>query len=89
MIIELMDCTNVLLDEIANKQFKQRDIAMTYALSLQSNDPTDYKKVNRAIIDRWSKSGLNRIKEMAWSGKCFLACNQPLNSEREKVGSNR
>lgn len=67
MIIELMDCTNVLLDEISNKKFRQKDIAITYRLSLMSSDPTDYKKVNRAIIDRWSISGLTRIKEMAWA----------------------
>ena len=81
MIIELMDCTNVLLDEIADKQFKQKDIAMTYALSLQSSDTTNYKKVNKAIIDRWSAYGLNRIKEMAWSGKCFSACNKSLDDD--------
>ena len=71
MLIELMDCTNVLLGEIADKKFKQRHIAMTYALSLRSSEEVDYKTVNRAIIDRWSISGLERIKEMAWSGKCF------------------
>ena len=68
---ELMDCTNVLLNEISDKGFKQKHIAMTYALSLRSSYPTDYKIVNRAIIDRWSISGLERIKNMAWSGKCF------------------
>ena len=71
MIIELMDTTNVLLDEIKDKRFNQKSIAMTYHLALRSSDKTDFKKVNRAIIDRWSVSGLNRIKEMAWSGKCF------------------
>ena len=71
MQTELMDCTNVLLREIEDKRFKQRDIAQTYALSLRSSFETDYKKVNCAIIDRWSVSGLIRIKEMAWSGKCF------------------
>ena len=70
-MLELTDCTNVLLDEIADKKFKQKNIAKTYALSLQSSYPTDYARVNRAIIDRWSVSGLNRIKNMAWSGGCF------------------
>jgi len=71
MIIELTDCTNVLLDEIKDKRFKQKDIAKTYALALRSSFQTDYKKVNQAIIDRWSVSGLIRIKELAWSGECF------------------
>ncbi len=66
--IELMNCTNVLLDEILNKKFKQKDIALTYRLSIMSSDPTDYFKVNQAIIERWSVSGLTRIKEMAWAG---------------------
>ena len=71
MIIELFDCTNTLLREILMDEAKQRDIAMTYALALRSSDPTNWKVVNKAIIDRWSKSGLDRIKNMAWSGKCF------------------
>jgi hypothetical protein len=29
----------------------------------------DWKKVNEAIIDRWSISGLQYIKQKAWSGK--------------------
>ena len=71
MPFELDDCTNILLDEISNNKLKQRDIAQTYALSLRSSFPTNWGKVNQAIIGRWSKSGLDRIKKMAWSGKCF------------------
>ena len=66
MIIELADCTNTLLGEITDKKMKQKDIALTYRLSLMSTEPTNYKKVNRAIIERWSVAGLVRIKEMAW-----------------------
>jgi len=33
---------------------------------LRSSDQTDWKAVNEAIIQRWSKSGLNYIKERAW-----------------------
>lgn len=71
MRIELANCTKTLLGEIADKGFKQKSVAMTYALVLRSDEPTDWKIVNRAIIDRWSVSGLNRIKKVAWSGKCF------------------
>ena len=67
MHIELADCTNVILNEIADKRFKQKDIADTYGLSLISSEYTDYKTVNRAIVDRWSVSGLDRIKKMAWA----------------------
>jgi len=71
MRIELICCTRVLLDEIANKAVKRRDIAQTYAFALCSSEETDWPKVNRAIIDRWSVSGLEYIKNLAWSGKCF------------------
>jgi len=71
MKIELANCTRTLLDEIADKDFKQRSIAMTYALALQSREKVDWQIVNMAIIERWSVSGLERIKKLAWSGKCF------------------
>ncbi len=70
-MFELFDCTNVLLREIANSEARQKDIASTYGLALRSSDPTDWIAVNKAIINRWSLSGLKRIKDMVWSGKCF------------------
>ncbi len=48
----------------------QRDIAQTYALGLRSSAKTDWAKVNALILARWPK-GLERIKKMAHSGKCF------------------
>lgn len=63
--IELADCTNVLLDEIAMQEAKRKDIALTYRLAMQSSEDVDWAKVNRAIIDRWSFSALKYIKEMA------------------------
>lgn len=70
---ELMDCENVLLREIACKQSHQRDIAQTYRLAMESSEAKsmNWGNVNRAIMERWSKSGLIRIKEMAHSGRCF------------------
>jgi len=59
------------MSEIADKRLYQRDIAKTYALALRSSEETDWKKVNTAIIQRWSVSGLETIKKMAWSGSCF------------------
>ena len=67
MLMELMCCTDVLLGEIQNKELHQKDIAQTYRLALKSTEQTDWGKVNRAIIQRWSVSGLARIKNMAWS----------------------
>ena len=46
-------------------------IAKTYALAVRSTYPTDWHRVNAAIIVRWSEAGLQRIKRLAWSGRCF------------------
>ena len=71
--IELSNCEWVLLNEIGMKEVKQKSVAMTYALALHSSERgrIDWQKVNRAIIDRWSISGLAHIKKLAWSGKAF------------------
>jgi hypothetical protein len=49
----------------------QNQVAQTYAFALRSQEPTDWKRANEAILKRWSPAGLKRIKELAWSGKCF------------------
>ncbi len=71
MHIELAGCEGLLLREIADSNCKQRDIAQTYALALRSSDKPNWSIVNRAIVERWSHSGLEHIKKMAWSGSCF------------------
>ena len=71
MRMELAGCTQMLLDEIARKEFKRKDIAKTYALALRSSEQTDWARVNAAIVARWSQSALVWIKEQAWSGKAF------------------
>lgn len=48
----------------------QRQVAQTYALALRSSWPTDWVRVNAAITAKWPKA-LERIKHMAWTGKCF------------------
>ena len=69
---EIACVEDVIENEIA-QGLNQKQIAQTYALGLRSSWPTDWKRVNEAIIKRWSLSGLKRIKQMAWSGKCFPA----------------
>ena len=71
MRIELCNCQQILLDEIADKSFKRKDVSKTYALALRSSEDVDWKFVNKAIIKRWSYNALNYILELAWSGKCF------------------
>ncbi len=67
--IEITDVENTIEREI-NSGLSQRQVAQTYALALRSSYPTNWKRVNEMILKRWPK-GLNRIKQMAWSGKCF------------------
>lgn len=69
--IELANCERMLLEEIADKRMKRRDVAQTYALAMKSSETVDWAKVNAAIIARWSKSALLWVKEQAWTGKAF------------------
>jgi hypothetical protein len=66
--IELCDCENVLLREIATKGMYRKDIALTYAMALRSSEreAVDWRKVNEAIIERWSIAALRYIKDRAW-----------------------
>jgi hypothetical protein len=66
--IELADPEGMLLEEIADRRLTQADIAMTYRLALRSHDRVDWPKVNAAIIERWSLTGLKRVKRLAWDG---------------------
>jgi hypothetical protein len=64
MHMELMACESVIENEI-KMGLKQKDIAQTYAMAMVSSWPTDWKRVNAAILAKWPK-GLIRVKEMAW-----------------------
>jgi len=61
--------TDAILLEISSKEFKQKDIARSYALAIKSESEcrtVDWTKINGAILSRWSMSGLERIKKIAW-----------------------
>ncbi len=64
----LMDCACVIEDEIASRA-RQADVAVTYALAMRSADAgvwiADWPRVNNAILDRWSLTGLKRVKKLA------------------------
>jgi hypothetical protein len=66
----LMDVENVIENEIA-QGCTQKSVAMSYALALKSEWPTDWKRVNAAIMAKWGAKGLARVKNLAWSGKAF------------------
>jgi hypothetical protein len=68
LIVELRNCEATLLAEIADPAMKQKDVASTYGLAILSSERNrvDWAKVNQAIMARWSRSGLERIKAQAW-----------------------
>ena len=65
MRIELINPEQILLEEVNDQRLHQRDVAATYALAM-STPGVDWKRVNKAIIERWSLAGLQRVKTMAW-----------------------
>jgi hypothetical protein len=82
--INLVFCTQVLLQDIGCKEATQKDIALTYAMALKSYsqgaDKPDWEAINGAILARWSMSGLERIKKLAWdrlSGKAIHNQTEP------------
>lgn len=68
-MILLADCTETILRAI-DAGLPQREIASDYGLAIISGahkgDEPDWSVINRAILDRWSMSGLERIKREAW-----------------------
>lgn len=67
---ELACCDDVIVRE-CEMGLTQRQVAQTYAMALRSSWPTDWARANEAVIKRWSRAGLERVKNMAHSGKCF------------------
>jgi len=64
-------CADMVIKNEIERGCTQKQIAQTYALALRSQEHVDWKAINMAIIERWSISGLERIKKLAWSGKAF------------------
>lgn len=66
----LSDPAGMIETECADKSITQKSVALTYALALRAKAiggvEVDFKRANRAILDRWSMSGLERIKTLAW-----------------------
>lgn len=69
MNIQLVNCEKHILDEIEGdlkKICKRDDVAQTYAWCLVSDEEIDWRRINEAIIKRWSMSALTYIKTKAW-----------------------
>lgn len=64
----LIDAQNYLLNELGVPGVTRDDVAMTYALAIRSEqhgEVMDWGVVNRAIMARWSRAGLDYIKKAA------------------------
>ncbi len=68
MQVDLVDPEEQLLYEIADSRMKRTDVALSYAFAIRqrATDNPDFRKINKAIIERWSMSGLEWIKNRAW-----------------------
>lgn len=66
MNVELMGAEEIILQEIADKDFTRDNVATTYAFCIASLDNTKFGRINKAIVERWSLSALDYIKNKAW-----------------------
>ena len=66
MRVELWNLERVILEEIENPKINRNSVALTYAFCLRENDQINYRRINRAILDRWTFSSLEYIKARAW-----------------------
>lgn len=68
--INLICCTQVIRDLVADRKVPQREIASYYAMAIKSSaqkaDDPDWAAINGAILARWKMSGLERIKKRAF-----------------------
>ena len=69
MQVYMVNCTDTICAEVAVKEIKQKEVALSYACALRTwaakIEEPDWQRINRAILDRWSMSGLERIKKRA------------------------
>ena len=66
MYITIGDPENQIMQEI-EEGHTQDSIALTYAFCIRDHRySVDWKKINRAIINRWSKHAMIHIKQTAW-----------------------
>lgn len=61
-----MSLQRSILEEVANPKTRRKDLVDYYVLALYTTEQMDWSKINRAIMARWSLSGLEWIKTRAW-----------------------
>lgn len=67
--INLVGCTDVILQVVGERHATRKYVALTYAMALKSQaagaDKPDWQIINQAILTRWKRSGLEYIKQRA------------------------
>ena len=68
MSIDFAELENRIMATIENRKMTRREVAEVYALGvrLRAYNILDWRRVNTAIVERWSVSGLTWIKREAW-----------------------
>jgi len=56
---------DLILKEIKDKNCKRKRVAHIYRIIFNKFSDVNWKKINQAIIKRWSKSGLIYIKNLS------------------------
>ncbi len=81
----LSDPTGQIERECADPFFKQKDVALTYAMAIRDENSVsvDWHRVNAAIRNRWPK-GLDRVKQMAWAKLRSPQATPTTNEAKEK-----
>jgi len=74
VIAELMNIEWVVENEIEHGM-PERSLAVTYAFGLRASSPPDWKRINNAILTKFGKRGLTKIKTRAW--RLFEGKEQP------------
>lgn len=64
--VTMSDPEAQMLREIADKRMTRDDVKVTYAFGLLTPREVDWRRVNEAIVERWSVSALAYVKEGAW-----------------------
>ena len=65
MYITMGDPENQILREI-EEGHTRNSVAFTYAFCMRDHPTVDFRTINKAIVERWSRAGLQYIKRMAW-----------------------
>lgn len=68
--INLVCCTETILQDLGAAQATQKEVALTYAMAIKSEaqgaDKPNWRTINEAIIARWNMKALERIKKRAF-----------------------